>query len=65
MQFEEIKRKVEENRGLFEELTAITGLDIKSFDGVQDVYSTLQAEVCFVLFVILKIKTFVYRKILI
>lgn len=45
MQLEEIRRKFEENQPLFDELTAITGQKTNNFDGVQDIYSTLKAEV--------------------
>lgn len=40
-----VKVKFEQNRGLFEELTLITGQKTKNFDDVQDIYSTLRAEV--------------------
>lgn len=42
---EEVRNQMETNRGLFEELTAITGQNTKNFDDVQDIYSTLKAEV--------------------
>lgn len=51
MDLEEVHRKTEENRPLFEELTAITGLEVNSFDSVQDIYNTLIAEVSLVLVV--------------
>ncbi|VEN39548.1 unnamed protein product [Callosobruchus maculatus] len=44
MESEEIKSKMNEYRTLFTEMTEITGMEIKSFEDVQDVYTTLLAE---------------------
>lgn len=45
---EDIADELKENKGLFEELSKITGLSIKTPDDVQSLYSTLKAEVwCF------------------
>lgn len=45
MQLEEIKKQLDDHSALFDELSAITGLKIKNFDDVQDVYNTLLAQV--------------------
>lgn len=45
----EVKNKLEDNQKLFQDLSKITGLVIKDFDDVQSLYSTLRAEVCFVI----------------
>lgn len=42
---EEIKNKFKENQDIFDALTEHTGRTVKDFDDVQDVFSTLQAEV--------------------
>lgn len=40
----EVKKVLEENAKLFQELTELTGMDIKSPDDIQSLYSTLRAE---------------------
>jgi len=40
----EVKALLDANRELFEELTKITGMDIKTPDDIQSLYSTLKAE---------------------
>lgn len=40
-----IAKTMDENKLLFQELTKITGLEIKTPDDVQSLYSTLKAEV--------------------
>lgn len=42
---QEIQREIQKYRPLFEELTAITGQEVNNFDGVQDIFNTLKAEV--------------------
>lgn len=41
----EIKKKLKDSETLFHELTQLTGKEVKDFDDVQDVFSTLRAEV--------------------
>lgn len=41
----EVAKTLNDNKPLFEELTKITGLEIKTPDDVQSLYSTLKAEV--------------------
>jgi prostatic aicd phosphatase len=43
---EEVREDLERNANLFDELTKITGLSIRTPDDVQSLYSTLKAEVC-------------------
>lgn len=45
MKLPEVEKILEENKGLFEELTEITGSTIKTPDDVQSLYSTLLSEV--------------------
>lgn len=40
------KKEFEENKSLYENLSRITGMAIKTPDDVQSLYSTLKAEVC-------------------
>lgn len=46
MDSEEIQDKLKAHQELFEELSDATGLKVKNFDDVMDIYSTLRAEVC-------------------
>lgn len=41
----EITEKLKENEQLFRDLSELTGKQVKDFDDVQDIYSTLKAEV--------------------
>lgn len=43
---EDLAPELERNKPLFEKLSNITGLEIKTPDDVQSLYSTLKAEVC-------------------
>lgn len=43
----DVTKALDENKILFEDLTKITGLEIKTPDDVQSLYSTLKAEVIF------------------
>lgn len=42
---EDVKREIENNAGMLERLSNITGLEIKTPDEVQSLYNTLKAEV--------------------
>ena len=42
----EVRKSFDENSQLYEELSNITGLSIKTPDDIQSLYSTLKAEVC-------------------
>lgn len=42
---DEIQNKFKESQNLFDDLTNITGKTVKDFDDVQDIFSTLRAEV--------------------
>lgn len=44
---EDLADEIKADTELYEELTKITGLSIKTPDDVQSLYSTLKAEVCF------------------
>lgn len=43
---QDLSDKLKANEQLYEELTNITGLEIKTPDDIQSLYSTLKAEVC-------------------
>lgn len=43
---EDIAEELKADKPLYEELTKITGLTIKTPDDIQSLYSTLKAEVC-------------------
>nr|CAH7742768.1 unnamed protein product [Callosobruchus chinensis] len=44
MESDEVKTKMDAYRTLFTEMTEITGMEVKDFEDVQDVYTTLLAE---------------------
>lgn len=45
MQNEEVQEKLKENEDLFKQLEILTGKSVNNFDDVQDIYSTLKAQV--------------------
>lgn len=46
----EVQKLLKDYEPLFKELTEITGQKTEDFEGVQDIYSTLLAEVKFTIF---------------
>lgn len=64
MRLEEIQRMLDDNKGLFEELTRITGQETNSLDGVQDIFSTLTAEVSYKFRVVAKLNVSFRRRII-
>lgn len=58
----EIQNKLKENEKLFKELTDLTGKEVKDFDDVQDIFSTLRAEVFFCNYFFCESLKFIFRK---